>query len=98
MKQTAMMVAEVIPDPIEVRAEREARMLESMDNRTPLEKLFDFMAAARLAVYRPDSPPAMRGDIICLCCGRLYRPDDVLNGENVFLCGTCILTRIESQE
>lgn len=87
--------------PYETRAEREERLLKQMEdegvNLTPIEKLFDRITAARLTHYRPDQQPALRQDIICLCCGRPYRPDDVLDAENVFLCGSCILTRKENE-
>jgi hypothetical protein len=65
-----------------------------IDDREPLEKLFDCLTAARLAYYRPAAHPSERRDIICLCCGNLYRPDDILNGENIFLCLSCIAERV----
>jgi hypothetical protein len=83
------------PPSLEYRAERERRLLQEVDNRTPLEKLFDVMLRTRLTHYRPDSPPQLRQDIICLSCGYPYRPDDVLDAENVFLCGSCMLSRKE---
>ncbi len=83
--------------PEEVRAEREKALLSECDDRSGVEKLIDFMAAARVGVYKPAAPPSMRHDIICLCCGNLYRPDDVYDGENIFLCGSCILTRRETR-
>jgi hypothetical protein len=78
---------------IEEREQREARLREAWDDRLPIEKLFEHITSARLNYYRPDSPAAERQDIPCFCCGRLYRPDDATDGENVYLCGSCILTR-----
>jgi hypothetical protein len=84
--------------PYELRAERELKMLSEIDDRSALEKLFDRLTAARLTHYRPDQPPSYRQDIICWCCGYPYRPDDVLDAENVFLCGSCILSRKENEK
>ena len=81
---------------LEQRAAREEALRadrDQFDERTPLERLFDLITRARLAYYRPDVLPAERRDIICLCCGILYRPDDALNGENIYLCLSCIRTR-----
>jgi predicted metal-binding protein len=33
--------------------------------------------------------PSLRRDIICLCCGNAYRPDDIMDAVNMFLCLTC---------
>lgn len=85
-----------------LRARREERLREQMEaegvNLTPLERLFDRMTAARITHYNPEAQPQERHDVICFCCGSLYRPDDVLDAENIFLCGSCILTRKEKQE
>jgi hypothetical protein len=82
-------------DPLEVRKRREELLLASIDNRTPVELLVDRITAARITHYRPDRLPSERRDIPCLSCGTPYRPDDPLNGENIFLCGSCILERME---
>lgn len=85
------------PFPLEVRAEREEALRsnpEQWDERSPIEKLFDCLTAARLAYYRPMEEPSMRRDIICLCCGIPYRPDNILDGENMFLCLSCIGERL----
>ncbi len=80
------------PD-LDERSQREERLRATWDDRLPIEKLFEHITAARLNYYRPDATPAERQDIVCLCCGRPYRPDDPMDGENVYLCGSCILTR-----
>lgn len=81
---------------LEERTRREEALRsnrEQWDERTPLERLFDHITAARIAHYRPQELPTMRQDIICFCCGQLYRPDDPTDGENIFLCLNCIATR-----
>jgi len=88
-------VQEVHSDPIEVRAAREEvlRSSEDWDERDPVTKLIDLLVGARLAKYSPYTPPNPRGDIICLCCGLLYRPDDITDGVNMVMCASCIATR-----
>lgn len=90
-------VEELTSEPIEVRAEREERLRQSSDwdERTPAEKMLDRIVATRITYYKPNHPPSRRRDIICMCCGQLYRPDDVMDAENVLLCATCILIRKE---
>lgn len=99
---------------LEVRAEREKRLLDEcyvkpmmecldydfVDTRPPsiVEALIDRFLVARLNRYRPDAPIAYRQDILCLCCGVPYRPDDVMDGLNCFLCSSCILSSKEDQE
>jgi len=83
---------------LEERTEREMALRSNQDQwdeRTPLERLFDYITAARIAHYRPADIPSTRQDIICLCCGGLYRPDDPTDGENIFLCLNCITSRRE---
>jgi hypothetical protein len=89
--------AHIINPPLEYREQRERMLLAEADNRTPLEKLFDVFLRTRLTRYRPDEPPQLRQDIICLSCGYPYRPDDVMDAENVFLCGSCMLTRKDTE-
>lgn len=81
----------------EYRAEREEMLLAEMDNRTPVEKLIDVLFRDRMTHYRPTDPPNLRQDIICLCCGFPYRPDNIMDGENMFVCGSCILHRKETE-
>lgn len=81
---------------LEYRTQREELLRANPDQwelRTPLERLFDVVAQARIAHYRPEQLPSDRGDILCLCCGNLYRPDDPLDAVNIFICFTCIYTR-----
>jgi len=80
---------------IEYRAEREKLLRSEIDARPPLEQLFDRITAARITYYRPTAPPHVRQDLLCFCCGRAYRPDDIMDGENVYLCASCMLTRKE---
>lgn len=63
---------------------------DQFDERTPVEKLLECILTARLAFYRPAEIPSVRRDILCLCCGHLYRPDDPMDAENVFICLSCI--------
>jgi len=57
---------------------------------TALEQVWSRVVASRMALYAPINPPDQRHDIICLCCGEYYRPDDVLDGLNMLICLTCI--------
>lgn len=82
----------------EYRAEREEMLLAEVDDRTPVEKLIDVLFRDRMTHYRPSDPPNLRKDIVCLCCGFPYRPDNIMDGENMFVCGSCILNRKEFQE
>jgi len=85
--------------PLEYRMKREELLRsnkQQFDERTPLEHLFDIITRARLTHYKPMQPAAMRGDIPCLCCGNLYRPDDPMDAVNLYLCLTCIRTQEET--
>jgi hypothetical protein len=82
--------------PIDIRAEREARLRasEQWDERSAVEKLLDVILSARLSYYRPAAEPSLRRDILCLCCGLPYRPDNAMDAENMFLCLSCIGERL----
>jgi hypothetical protein len=83
---------ELTGDPEWVRAARERQLLATIDDRHPLERLFDRITAARIIHYRPNEKPSSRQDIPCLGCGSPYRPDDIEDGENLYLCGSCMLS------
>lgn len=57
---------------------------------TALEDLFNHITAIRMGHYNPKANPSVRGDLVCLCCGEYYRPDDLMDGLNVYICLTCI--------
>lgn len=57
---------------------------------TALENLFNRITAIRMGHYNPKADPSVRGDLVCLCCGEYYRPDDLMDGVNVYICLTCI--------
>lgn len=47
------------------------------DMPTPEDPL-NGLVALRVAHYQPGSVPAERREVVCLCCGLLFRPDAVL--------------------
>lgn len=77
---------------LEERTERETLLRsnpDQWDERTPLERLFDYITRVRITYYRPHEAPSYRQDLLCLCCGHLYRPDDPMDGINIYLCLSC---------
>jgi hypothetical protein len=66
--------------------------------QTPVEQLVDKLLRVRMARYRPGRIHAERQDTICLCCGRQYRPDDIMDGTNMFICSGCLFDEEEEIE
>jgi hypothetical protein len=65
---------------------RNGRSIVALDERlsavedTPAapENPLNGLVALRVAHYQPGSVPAERREVVCLCCGLLFRPDAVL--------------------
>jgi hypothetical protein len=80
--------------PLEYRAEREKMILAECDDRSAIEKLIDFITAARMS-------RAIKkgwGSLLCLCCGCKYNPSDLMDGESVFLCYECTEMRKSEED